>query len=226
MRLTSNGVLFLLASLLVGVLVSFRSRDSRQNLQKQALRRLRVKSISGLNPSRFSAAKSRGDQTFTRPTVRRIDARVLSQLKRNCRKENSEDLDEAAKKYGLEVGLFKALKSGSGEDAKSLLKKYGSAYLVTSVTLAAISFGICYVLVDNGVDVSSLLSKLGIESTGTATKAGTAAIAYAAHKAASPIRFPPTVALTPIVAAKLFGKKETEENQQQGKQQQGSETTQ
>lgn len=33
-----------------------------------------------------------------------------------------------------------------------------------------------------------------------ALQVGTAALAYAAHKAASPIRFPPTVALTPLVA--------------------------
>lgn len=32
---------------------------------------------------------------------------------------------------------------------------------------------------------------------------GTVALAYAAHKAASPIRFPPTVALTPVVARAL-----------------------
>ena len=40
---------------------------------------------------------------------------------------------------------------------------------------------------------------------------GTFALAYAAHKAASPIRFPPTVALTPIVA-RWFGKKDIESN--------------
>lgn len=34
----------------------------------------------------------------------------------------------------------------------------------------------------------------------TGGKVGKLALAYAAHKAASPIRFPPTVALTPVVA--------------------------
>mmetsp|Transcript_1078 Transcript_1078/g.2028 ORF Transcript_1078/g.2028 Transcript_1078/m.2028 type:complete len:221 (-) Transcript_1078:603-1265(-) len=126
-------------------------------------------------------------------------------LRVQCKADDS--AEEATKKYGLEFGLWKAFKSGSGQDAKSLLKKYGSAYLATSISLAAVSFGICYVLVDNGVDVTSLLNKIGIESSGATTKAGTAAIAYAAHKAASPIRFPPTVALTPIVAEKLFGQK-------------------
>jgi hypothetical protein len=42
---------------------------------------------------------------------------------------------------------------------------------------------------------------------------GTFALAYAAHKAASPIRFPPTVALTPIVA-RWFGKKDIDSDEE------------
>jgi hypothetical protein len=60
--------------------------------------------------------------------------------------------------------------------------------------------------------VSALLSKVGIDATlgGTEDKIGTFAIAYTAHKAASPIRFPPTVLLTPVMA-KLIGKEVNEE---------------
>lgn len=90
--------------------------------------------------------------------------------------------------------------------------RYGVAYLATSITLAIISYAICYALVSNGIDVSALLAKVGINVSGAAaTNAGTAAIAYAVHKAASPIRFPPTVALTPIVASWL-GKKPLNSN--------------
>ena len=124
-------------------------------------------------------------------------------------KEKVPTVEETTEKYGLEVGLAQAAKEKDGESAKSLLKKYGIAYLATSIPLALVSFTICYVLVDNGVDVSSLLAKVGIESSGAADKAGTFAIAYAAHKAASPIRFPPTVILTPVVA-KLIGKEPEE----------------
>eukprot|EP00542_Grammatophora_oceanica_P018834 CAMPEP_0194046654 /NCGR_PEP_ID=MMETSP0009_2-20130614/22098_1 /TAXON_ID=210454 /ORGANISM="Grammatophora oceanica, Strain CCMP 410" /LENGTH=188 /DNA_ID=CAMNT_0038692031 /DNA_START=159 /DNA_END=725 /DNA_ORIENTATION=- len=119
-------------------------------------------------------------------------------------KESVDDVESTTEKYGLEAGLFQSAKAGDGESAKSLLKKYGIAYLATSIPLALISFIICYALVDQGVDVSSLLAKVGIEGAAT-EKAGTFAIAYAAHKAASPIRFPPTVILTPMVA-KLLGK--------------------
>ena len=131
------------------------------------------------------------------------------------------DADETTRKLGLEAGLFQVFKSG-GEDkgakAKDLLKRYGSAYLITSISFALVSFSICYALVNSGVDISGLLSKVGIDATATQQKAGTFAIAYAAHKAASPIRFPPTVALTPVVA-KFLGKDVTAEESDQNTEQ-------
>lgn len=57
-----------------------------------------------------------------------------------------------------------------------------------------------------GVDVAGLLSRMGLAVSDTSEKVGTFAIAYAAHKALSPVRFPPTVALTPVVA-RWFGQK-------------------
>ncbi|KAL7468808.1 hypothetical protein ACHAXS_009039 [Conticribra weissflogii] len=121
-------------------------------------------------------------------------------------------VEETTEKYGLEAGLLQSLRSpDSASSAKALLAKYGIAYLATSIPLALVSFLICYSLVDNGVDVGALLAKVGITNVGdTGEKAGTFAIAYAAHKAASPIRFPPTVLLTPVVA-KLIGKEPNED---------------
>eukprot|EP00747_Dinoflagellata_sp_TGD_P166083 gnl/TRDRNA2_/TRDRNA2_188336_c0_seq1.p1 gnl/TRDRNA2_/TRDRNA2_188336_c0~~gnl/TRDRNA2_/TRDRNA2_188336_c0_seq1.p1 ORF type:complete len:288 (+),score=42.01 gnl/TRDRNA2_/TRDRNA2_188336_c0_seq1:76-939(+) len=118
------------------------------------------------------------------------------------------DAEEATKKYGLEVGLFKAFTAKEGESKvkpQDLLKKYGIAYLATSISLAIVSYATCYGLVSAGIDVAALLAKVGIQVTGASSTAGTAAIAYVFHKAASPIRFPPTVALTPFVA-KWIGK--------------------
>jgi len=123
--------------------------------------------------------------------------------------DESDSAENTTEKFGLEMGLAQAAKEGDGESAKSLLKKYGIAYLVTSIPLAIVSFTLCYVLIDNGVDVGSLLAKVGIENSGAVDKAGTVAIAYAAHKAASPIRFPPTVLLTPVVA-KIIGREPEE----------------
>lgn len=83
---------------------------------------------------------------------------------------------------------------------KDLLAKYGSAYLLTSVSLSLFTFSLSYIVVFNRIDVSKLLEYLQIDPSDIAKNTGTFAIAYALHKALSPIRFPPTVALTPIVA--------------------------
>jgi hypothetical protein len=119
----------------------------------------------------------------------------------------NDTVEETTKKFGLEVGLWESLQQkDGGASAKSLLKRYGIAYLATSIPLAMISFAVCYILVDQGVDVAGLLRRVGVVDSGvTETTAGTLALAYAAHKAASPLRFPPTVLLTPVVA-KLLGK--------------------
>jgi len=132
---------------------------------------------------------------------------------RDVKENKGEDLDEVAQKQGFEVAMFKSVMSKDASELKpaDLLKKYGTAYLVTSISLALVSFSLCYLLVSQGVDVADLLSKVGIEAGDTATNAGTVGIAYAVHKAASPIRFPPTVALTPVVAGWLGKKEETDD---------------
>jgi hypothetical protein len=151
--------------------------------------------------------------------VRMPAARSRVPAIRAAEEEKPQSLEAVTEKYGLEAGLFSAVKKGvSGGDeeekkgsmaqAGDLLKKYGGAYLLTSTSLAIVSFSLCYFLIDNGVDVGALLGKVGIEVDSTSETVGTVGIAYAIHKAASPIRFPPTVALTPIVAKKVFGREE------------------
>jgi len=154
-----------------------------------------------------------------RPTLLpRSSALLMSASDDASRNSKGDDIEETTKKYGLEAGLFKAVtsKPEDGENKvkpQDLLKKYGVAYLATSITLAIISYAICYLLVSNGIDVAAFLEKLGIQSSSAAANTGTAAIAYAVHKAASPIRFPPTVALTPVVAD-LLGRKPAVEGEE------------
>mmetsp|Transcript_21230 Transcript_21230/g.58903 ORF Transcript_21230/g.58903 Transcript_21230/m.58903 type:complete len:191 (+) Transcript_21230:132-704(+) len=130
------------------------------------------------------------------------------------------EVEETTKKFGLEAGLFKVFSSGNEESkvskadqAKQLLAQYGSAYLITSISFAIVSFGACYTLVNAGVNIADLLSRIGLEVNQTSEQVGTFAIAYAAHKALSPVRFPPTVALTPVVA-KWIGKDKGTNNEE------------
>mmetsp|Transcript_111522 Transcript_111522/g.310556 ORF Transcript_111522/g.310556 Transcript_111522/m.310556 type:complete len:397 (-) Transcript_111522:143-1333(-) len=101
--------------------------------------------------------------------------------------------------------------------AKELLKNYGIAYLLTSISLSLVSFTVMYTLVSRGVDVPALLAMLGIQYSATGQQVGTVALAYALHKAASVVRFPPTVALTPVVA-RLLGKAAPEDAESPGPQ--------
>lgn len=80
---------------------------------------------------------------------------------------------------------------------------------MTSISLSLVSFSLSYALVASGVDVAALLARLGLGVSETSEQAGLLALAYAVHKATSPIRFPPTVALTPVVA-RWMGRKDVQ----------------
>ena len=90
----------------------------------------------------------------------------------------------------------------------NLLKQYGGVYVVTSLTLSTVSFALFYLLASRGLDVRAMLRYCGIRLGDRAGSFSTVCVAYFAHKAASPLRFVPTVALTPRVARTmhaLFG---------------------
>lgn len=100
--------------------------------------------------------------------------------------------------------------------AKESILRYGGVYLGSSIFLSLISFGALYVAIDAGVDVRPFLTSLGdglartplgrpaaLDTLGET--GSTFALAYVAHKVTSPLRFPPTLVLTEVVA-KALGK--------------------
>ena len=132
-----------------------------------------------MTPQQLSSVRS-SSSTFSTNSRSRT-ARFSIDTKNEKKVEATEEDQNTTAKFGLEAGLFESLKQkDGGESAKSLLKKYGIAYLATSIPLALVSFSLCYLLVDSGVDVASLLGKVGIDNAAS-EKAGTFAIAYAAQ---------------------------------------------
>ena len=118
----------------------------------------------------------------TRPLCSMVPHRTACPMACTETKEQASP-EEVAKKWGLEAGLFAALRSGgqdgregSAVSAGDLLKRYGGAYLLTSTTLAAVSFTLCFVLVNNGIDVAALLGRFGIEASAQSETAGTVGI--------------------------------------------------
>lgn len=126
-----------------------------------------------------------------------------------CRNQHLGYAINLTKKSTADVDVVVKHMHGQSSKVKpqELLATYGFAYLTTSISFAIVSYSLCFLLVSRGVDVAAILGRVGIHPTPAAASAGTAAIAYAMHKAASPIRFPPTVLLTPVVAGWMGGKK-------------------
>ena len=197
-----------------------------RGIGRSALSRLRP-NRAFVSPSPGSGADERRWRRAshpTEPTGAERAARVVPAAKDNAKDRPTPGPapaptpEDVTKKWGLEAGLWNVFRSPASEtgeskmdSAKKLLKRYGSAYLVTSISLSLVSITACYALISAGVDVPGLLEHVGLTVTTTSEKFGTFALAYAAHKAASPIRFPPTVALTPVVAG-WMGKEPVEED--------------
>ena len=105
--------------------------------------------------------------------------------------------------------------------SKQLAKLYGGSYLGTSIGLSLLSYAVLYVMIAAGVDVRAVVSEFGNLLARTPIgrpavldsvpdTASTATLAYIAHKATSPLRFPLTVAATPAVA-RVFSRKKPDE---------------
>lgn len=165
-----------------------------------------VKPAITLKPDSFQQLIQQKSRSIGNPSTFHQKEWKVWEQNQNSNNEAQEG-EDTIKKYGLEVGLLKTyLDKSSKVRPKDLISRYGIAYFGTSITLAIISYALCYVLIANGVDVASLLQKIGIKPSEAAVSAGTGGLAYAVHKAASPIRFIPTIVLTPLVA-KWIGKK-------------------
>ena len=210
-----------------------RDADDAESRRRESRRRRRTATATAMDDATRTAKRAR---RATRR--RRATARTTTTTRAKAKNAKEREIDATTRKWGLEAGLWKVFKSGGGaaggtetgegasegaeelgtsrmDMAKKLLKRYGSAYLATSISLSLISITVFYFLVAGGVDVASLLDKIGISVNATSEQFGTFALAYAAHKASSPIRFGPTVALTPMVA-KWFGKEVDDEDEDEG----------
>uniref|UniRef100_A0A023G8S9 Putative conserved plasma membrane protein n=1 Tax=Amblyomma triste TaxID=251400 RepID=A0A023G8S9_AMBTT len=91
------------------------------------------------------------------------------------------------------------------EKWKHAIKEYGSAMVAFHVVLSITSFGICYVLVSSGIDMTAIAEWLGFNmdsqwvNSKVAGGSGTLVIAYAVHKLFTPVRMGITLTAAPIL---------------------------
>ncbi|XP_058819936.1 uncharacterized protein LOC131682474 [Topomyia yanbarensis] len=93
------------------------------------------------------------------------------------------------------------------ERLKKAIKEYGSTVIVFHVGISLASLGACYVLVSSGIDMVTLLERVGLANSVLANKAGAGAgtfvIAYAIHKVFAPVRISITLGATPLIVRYL-----------------------
>lgn len=92
------------------------------------------------------------------------------------------------------------------ERAKTFAIEYGRVGVCTHIVLSLASFSTIYVVVSSGVDVTAMLDAVGLSVStkdSTTNSAGSFVIAYAMYKLLSPVRWPLTFAVTPVVMRAL-----------------------
>uniref|UniRef100_A0AAV1T9N0 DUF1279 domain-containing protein n=1 Tax=Peronospora matthiolae TaxID=2874970 RepID=A0AAV1T9N0_9STRA len=89
---------------------------------------------------------------------------------------------------------------------KTFAIEYGRVGICTHLVLSLLSISTIYVGVSSGVDVKAILDWVGLStvaSDSTTKTAGTFLIAYTFYKVLTPVRWPLTFAVTPVVLRAL-----------------------
>lgn len=129
---------------------------------------------------------------------------ILADAPTNALPAQPVDPSATTEKYGLEAGLWKALTSRERRPTlppartrpRRCSKQYGSAYLLTSISFALVSFGACYLAVRRGVDVRRANARVGL-APDALRRVGTVAHRVRGAWRSPPSDFPPTVASPP-----------------------------
>ncbi|XP_078275106.1 protein FAM210B, mitochondrial isoform X2 [Rhinoraja longicauda] len=94
-------------------------------------------------------------------------------------------------------------KLNKSQQLKQVFKEYGAVGVVFHIGISLTSLGIFYLAVSSGVDVTSILYKMGFNETVVQSRmaAGTSAfvIAYAVHKVFAPVRMSITLISVPLL---------------------------
>jgi len=86
------------------------------------------------------------------------------------------------------------------ERMKAFFQQYGKLGLFVYFSLSTFSLTSIYLTIRSGVDVQSLIQKIGLPQSKIIDSAGTFAVAYAIHKMLLPLRFFLTIGMTSFIA--------------------------
>ncbi|KAM9813234.1 protein FAM210B, mitochondrial [Neosynchiropus ocellatus] len=100
-----------------------------------------------------------------------------------------------------------AVKPSKAQQLKTVFKEYGAVGVSFHICISLMSLGMFYLLISSGLDMVSLLSKLGFSEAIIRSKmaAGTSTfvLAYAVHKLFAPVRISITLVSVPLIVRYL-----------------------
>lgn len=99
------------------------------------------------------------------------------------------------------------LKASKAQQLRQVFREYGAVGVSFHICISLISLGIFYLAVSSGLDVASLLCKLGFSEAVVQSRmaAGTSVfvLAYAVHKLFAPLRISITLVCVPLIVRYL-----------------------
>ncbi|XP_053722951.1 protein FAM210B, mitochondrial [Synchiropus splendidus] len=118
-----------------------------------------------------------------------------------------EDVTPSSADKTLEETELGAVKPSKAQQLKTVFKEYGAVGVSFHICISLMSLGMFYLLISSGLDMVSLLSKLGFSEAIIRSKmaAGTSTfvLAYAVHKLFAPVRISITLVSVPLIVRYL-----------------------
>lgn len=99
------------------------------------------------------------------------------------------------------------LKPSVAERLKAFFRQYGKLGFAVYMSVSAVTLGSIYLALSSGIDIPSLLVRLGVPEREWMKSAGTFAVAYAIYKVLLPLRLFVVAGLTRSIAKRLSGSK-------------------
>ncbi|XP_004586155.2 protein FAM210B, mitochondrial [Ochotona princeps] len=127
------------------------------------------------------------------------DARLLRTTRGDCQRQDPSRVTETT---GSSVSAGES-KQTKAQQLKKIFQEYGAVAVSLHIGISLISLGLFYMVVSSGVDISTVLTKLGFSEALVQSKlaAGTSTfvVAYAIHKLFAPVRISITLVSVPFI---------------------------
>ncbi|XP_043088088.1 protein FAM210B, mitochondrial isoform X5 [Puntigrus tetrazona] len=188
-----------------------RSRDSPFGSPPDLVAHARMAafSLNAAAPLRgYSAPKVEAFPHARSPAPVAIQSRRSSTTPGETRDERAADVqtDQVSSASGAE-GQRSEEKPSKTQQLKKVFKEYGAVGVSFHIGISLISLGTFYLAVSSGLDVTSLLCKLGFSESVVQSRlaAGTSTfvLAYAVHKLFAPLRISVTLVCVPLIVRHL-----------------------